>query len=76
MKKVTCSNPRKDERTIMKTMWQFKKKLEQDKSIRHKSWACAKGYKQVPGKDYTESFSPVVMDSSARIGIGIYLFDL
>jgi DNA-binding protein Fis len=58
----------------MKTMWQFKNKTEQDKTIRHKSRACAKGYKQVPGKDYTELFSLVVTDMSVRTGIAIYLF--
>jgi hypothetical protein len=65
-KKVPRSIPRKTDHTIMKTMWQFKN--------RHKSRACAKGYEQVPGKDYTESFSPVAKDSSVRAGIVIYLF--
>jgi hypothetical protein len=30
---------------IIKTTWQFKKKLKQDKSIWNKNRACAKGYK-------------------------------
>jgi hypothetical protein len=73
-KKVLQSIPKKDERTIMKIIWQFKNKLEEDKSIRHKSWACTKGDEQAPGKDYMESFSPVAMDSSVIMGITIYLF--
>jgi hypothetical protein len=36
--------------------------------------AFPKGYKQVPGKDYIESFSPVATDMSVSAGIAIYLF--
>jgi hypothetical protein len=37
----------------------FKKKDEQDGSIRYKSRIVTKGYLQIPGVDYTESFAPV-----------------
>jgi hypothetical protein len=30
----------------------------QDRSIQNKSQTCTPGYEQVPGKDYTENFSP------------------
>jgi hypothetical protein len=74
-KKVNRSIPIKNnQQTIMKTTWQFKNKLEQDKSIPHKSRVCSKGYQQVPGKDYMESSSPVATDSFMWTGMGIYLF--
>jgi hypothetical protein len=61
-KKVPHSICKDNDQPITKMSWQFKKKLNQDKSIWHKSRGCAKGYKKMPGKDYTESYSLVVMD--------------
>ena len=40
-------------RTIMKTKWVFKKKDEQDGTIRFKSRLVSKGFQQKPGIDYT-----------------------
>jgi hypothetical protein len=35
-----------------------------------------KGYMQIPGVDFTESFSPVATDATIRMIIGIFLFQL
>jgi hypothetical protein len=36
------------------TRWVFKKKSEQDKSIRYKGHIVVKGYVQIPGLDFTD----------------------
>jgi hypothetical protein len=61
-------------RKIIPQKWVLKRKNEQDGSIRYKSRSVTKGYMQVPGADFTESFSPVANDSTIRIGIGLTLF--
>jgi hypothetical protein len=61
-------------RKLIPQKWVLKKKNEQDGSIRFKSRSVTKGYMQVPGVDFTESFSPVATDSTIRIGIGLTLF--
>ncbi len=68
------SIPRSMNKTIVGSKWVFKKKLEQDTSIRFKSRVVSKGYMQVYGEDYTESFSPVASSSSVRMGIGLVLY--
>ena len=55
-KMVSKSIPRSMNKTNMPSKWVFKKKLEQDNSIRFKSRVVSKGYMQVHGVDYTESF--------------------
>ena len=61
-------------KTIVPSKWVFKKKLEQDSSIRFKSRIVSKGYMQVYGIDYKESFSPVASSSSVRMGIALTLY--
>jgi hypothetical protein len=68
--KVTMQMKRK----LIKTKWIFKKKLLQDGSIKFKSRVVSKGFMQIPGVDFTESFSPVATDTTIRLMIGIYLF--
>jgi len=65
--------PKELGRKVMKTMAVFKVKDEVDGSIRHKTRICWKGYMQIPGVDYTESFSPVVNDASQRLVFVLYL---
>jgi Reverse transcriptase (RNA-dependent DNA polymerase) len=43
------------ERKLFSTKWIFKKKTEQDNSIRHKARVVSRGFMQIPGVDYTES---------------------
>ena len=47
--------------------WVFKKKHEQDHSTRYKGRIVVKGYVQIPGVDFTDSFAPVATDTSIRI---------
>ena len=49
--------------------WLFKSKEEADGLICLKSINLVKGYMQVPVVDFTESFSPVVLDTSTSIMI-------
>ncbi len=60
--------PQGMKKTIVKSKWVFKKKTEQDNSLRFKSRVVSKGYMQKPGVDYQESFSPVATASSIRMG--------
>ena len=52
----------------------FMSKEDPDRSIRLNSRSIVKGYMQVPGVKFTESFFPVATDTSTRILIGITLF--
>jgi hypothetical protein len=64
----------KEKRKIIGTKWVYKKKDEQDGSIRYKGRIVSLGYMQIPGVDYTQSFSPVGNDTSVRIVIGLALY--
>ena len=55
--------------------WVYKKKVESDKSIRFKSRVVAKGYVQIPGVDFTDSFAPVATDTSTRAAFAITLWN-
>ena len=54
--------------------WLFKSKKEADGLIRLKYINVVKGYMQVPGVDFIDSFSPVTSDTSTRILIGLTLY--
>ena len=45
----------------------FKIKDEQDGTQRFKTRIVTQGFSMIPGKDYTESFSPVATDVSVRL---------
>ena len=51
--------------------WLFKSKEEPEGRIRLKSINVVKGFIQVPGVEYKESFSPFATDTSTRIMVGI-----
>jgi hypothetical protein len=46
-------------RKPLKSRWVFKKKIEPDNTIRYKARVVVKGYNQIPGVDFTESFPPL-----------------
>lgn len=55
--------------------WVFKKKEEQDGSVRFKSRIVSKGFMQVPGVDYMEIFAPVAHDATTRTIIAVTLWN-
>jgi hypothetical protein len=61
-------------RKPLKSRWVFKKKLEPDNTFRYKARVVVKGYNQIPGVDFTESFSPVATDTTTRIIFAFVLF--
>ena len=52
----------------------FKEKLELDGSTCLKSRIVIKGYTQIPGIDFTETFSPVANDTSIRVALSYALY--
>ena len=61
-------------RKSVSVKWLFNSKEEADGLISLKSINVVKGYMQVPGVDFTDSFSPVESDTSTRIQIGLTLY--
>jgi hypothetical protein len=59
---------------LIGTKWVFKVKNEHDGTVHHKSRVNLLGYMQVPGVDYTESFSPVATDTTVRAAIATMLY--
>ena len=76
-RKVWEKFPRKmlNERKMLGSRWVFKKKSEQDLSIRYKGRIVVKGYVQIPGVDFTESFAPVATDTTTRTVFAITLYN-
>ena len=64
-----------DERQAIENKWIFKKKTDDDGNVTvYKAQLVAKGFRQVQGVDYDETFSPVVMHKSIRIMLAIVAF--
>jgi Reverse transcriptase (RNA-dependent DNA polymerase) len=61
-------------RILISTKWMFKKKTEQDNTIRHKARVVSIGFMQIQGEDYSESFAPVASDTSIRVIIAMFLY--
>jgi hypothetical protein len=48
-------------RKLVICKWMYRTKYESDGSVkRHKAWLLSKGFSQVEGIDYNETFSPIV----------------
>jgi hypothetical protein len=73
--KITREKAEKSGKKILKVKWVFKKKDEQDGSIRYKSRiVVTEGGLQIPGVDYTESFAPVATDTTIYLLFAIALY--
>jgi hypothetical protein len=59
-------------KNLIDCRWVYKTKLKADGSLdRHKSRLCAKGYTQIHGVDFEETFAPVVKFPSMRVLLSI-----
>ena len=65
---------KKEGRKIIGTKWVYKIKDEHDGTKRYKSRAVIQGFMEIPGVDYTTSFSPVATDSTIRVTFGVALY--
>ena len=64
-----------DDRQAIENKWIFKRKMDVDSSVTiYKARIVAKGFRQVQGVDYDESFSLVSMLKSVRIILAIAAF--
>jgi len=55
--------------------WVFKKKIDMDGKVKtYKARLIAKGFKQIHGVDYDETFSPVAMIKSIQILLAIVAY--
>jgi hypothetical protein len=63
-------------KAALKTRWIFKKnqsKIEGETKVKYKARLVVKGYEQIPGVDFTESFSPVANDTTIRTSLAYAL---
>ncbi|UYV64717.1 hypothetical protein LAZ67_3001746, partial [Cordylochernes scorpioides] len=59
--------PRPVNAKVVKSKWVFKiSKDQENKNKTYKARLVAMGYKQIPGRDYNESFSPVIKNATLR----------
>ena len=64
-----------DDRQAIENKWIFKKKTDVDGNVTiYKAWLVAKGFRQIQGVDYDETFSPIAMLKSVRIMLAISAF--
>jgi len=50
--------------------WVFRKKINPDGSVRHKARLVIKGYEQIPGVDFRDTFAPLAKLTSLRLILG------
>ena len=64
-----------DDRQAIENKWIFKKKTDADGNVtNYKARLVPKGFREVQGIDYDETFSPIVMLKSVRIMLAIAAF--
>jgi len=52
---------------VVRSMWVYKLKKGVSGETRHKARLVAKGFSQIPGRDYNQTFAPVIKPASLRI---------
>ena len=72
-RKVERSLIEKLGRKPINTKFIFKVKVLADGTMKRKARIVVQGFNQIPGVDYTESFSPVATDTAIRMLLGIFL---
>ena len=64
-----------DDRQEIENKWIFKKKTDTDGNVTvYQARLVAKGFRQVQGVDYNETFSPITMLKSVRIMLATATF--
>jgi hypothetical protein len=64
--------PRPEGKSVVTSRWLYKIKHAADSSIeKYKAWFVARGFSQVEGVDYDETFAPVARYSSIRLVVSI-----
>jgi Reverse transcriptase (RNA-dependent DNA polymerase) len=63
-------------RKLMTTKWICKEKNNLDGTIKYMARCVSRGFMQILGVDYTDSFAPVASDTGIRVVIGIFLYYL
>lgn len=58
---------RPSEGTVVKSKWVFKEKCDSSGNVRYRARLVARGFSQIKGMDYNETFSPVVRYSTLRL---------
>ena len=60
--------PRPKDKNVIRTKWVFKNKMNEDgQVVRNKARLVCKGYAQVEGVDYEETFAPVARLEAIRM---------
>ena len=60
--------PRPVDKNVIGSKWVFQNKMnEQGKIVRNKAWLVCRGYAQVEGQDFDETFAPVTRLESIRM---------
>ena len=58
---------------ILNTRWVYRVKTTEDGKVKYRSRVVVKGYDQIPGVDFTESFAPTANDTTTKTLIVIAL---
>jgi hypothetical protein len=64
------------DRMALKTRWIYRKKeaIGGENQVKYKARLVVKGYEQIPGVDFTESFAPVANDTTIRTALTVALY--